>query len=1011
MNITDVFIRRPVLACVVSLVIFMTGVLMFNALSIRQYPKVDPATIVVTTSYTGADQGAIANFITTPVESALSGLDGVDTVYSHSRIGESAVLINYKLGTNLNTAQANVMSKVSKVTAFLPQNARTPTVSQMDPNAQPIMYFSLAGTGMTMPQLTDYYSRVILPQLQNLPGVGQASALSGMRYAMRLWLDMDKLAALDLTPQDVYSALQAQNVQAAAGRIRSDQLYIQMAFENRMVTPERFSEMVIAKRDGRVIRLRDVGEAKLGTVDQTASVMVDGKSALVAAIIPISNANPLSVSAVVKKTMRQIDSQLPDGYHFTVLYDQAKFILKSIQEVKLTLAETALAVILVILLFLGSFRVLLVPALTIPLSLVGAFSLMYWMGFSLNTLTLLALVLAIGMVVDDAIVVSENIHRHLEDGLSPKDAALVGGREIQFAVIAMTLTLGAVYAPIGLAGGFIGSMFKEFAFTLAGAVMISGVVALTLSPMICSKVMTRETVEGRLPKLVDGLFSSLCRAYHGFLQRVLHHRVALSVLVAAVVSGSIYLSLGMQTEIVPREDMGGVMVISENNPAANLASTNQASKAIFDVVKASPAQNYVLLFNGDKGENSSFIWMSLKDWDQRSMSADAVAESLNPQLAQVPSMKSFAMSFFQIPGVMGFNPIRVELKTTGDYLSMIQPMKLLLAKLKQNPRLVNLQSSLSYNKPQYRLVIDRQMAGALGVTMQSIAGAVSAAIGTPMVNQFILNDHDYYVIPAVYEDQVKVVDRIKRLRVRTEDGKTVPLSMVVQLRSHTVPNDFYHFQGLSAVRLTGINVGGLGLGEALSEIRQAVKEVMPKTVSVDYSGMSRLFMQSQGGTAMLYISALIFIFLILAAQFESFIKPFIVLMSVPMSIAGALLALKLTGGTMNLYTNIGMVTLIGLISKHGILLVEFASQGQHQGLSRNEAILKAAKTRLRPILITTAAMILGALPLALATGVGANARNQMGWTIVGGMSFGTLLTLFVVPMVYTWVVRERSAES
>lgn len=1007
MNFTDVFIRRPVLSCVVSLVIFMTGIVMFNQLTIRQYPKVDPATIVVHTSFDGADQAAIANFITTPIESALSGLNGVDTIYSHSRIGSSSIFINYKLGTDLNTAQANVMSKVSAATAFLPQNARAPTVSQMDPNAQPIMYFSLNGNGMPIAQLTDYYTRVILPQLQNLPGVGQASPLSGMRYAMRLWLDMNKLAALDLTPEDVFTALKTQNVQASAGRIRSDKMYIQMAFKNQMAKPSDFNHMVVARRGGKVVHLQDVGEAKLGTLDQTMSVTVDGKQSLVSSIIPISNANPLEVSQYVKQALKLITPQLPEGYSFQILYDQAKFILKSIHEVKFTLAETALAVVLVILLFLGSFRVLLVPALTIPLSLVGAFALMYWMGFTLNTLTLLALVLAIGMVVDDAIVVSENIHRHLEKGLSPEDAALKGAREIQFAVIAMTLTLGAVYAPIGLAGGFIGSMFKEFAFTLAGAVIISGIVALTLSPMVCSKVMTKACLEGRMPQLVDRIFSKLTRAYHGLLSKVLHHRILLSVVIVAIVGGSVFLSKGLQSEIVPNEDLGGVVVVSQNNPTANLASTNLESKKIYDVVKQVKESKFNLIFNGNSGESSSFVYMSLKDWDQRSKSSVEIANELRPRLAKVPSMRAFSMSFFRLPGVMGMFPIRAELKTTGSFLSMVHPMEDLLAKLKADPRLVNLDSSLKYNKPQYQIVINRQLAGDLGVSQKAIVDAVSTAIGSPQSNQFILNSHDYYVLPAVYKNEVKVADRIAHLRVRTHSGITVPLANLVSLEEHTVPNDFYHFQGLSAVRLTGLNVGGLGLGEALAEIDQAVRAVMPSDLSVDYSGMSRLFMQSQGGTNMLYLYALIFIFLILSAQFESFIKPFIVLMAVPMSISGALVALKLTGGTLNLYTNIGMVTLIGLISKHGILLVEFAAQGQESGMTRSAAILHAAETRLRPILITTAAMILGALPLALATGVGAHARNQLGWTIVGGMSFGTLLTLFVVPMVYTWVVREH----
>lgn len=1001
MSFTDIFIKRPVFATVVSLLLLLIGTVSYFKLPVRQYPKIDATVITVQTFYPGASAQLMEAFVTSPIESVLSGINGIDYITADNTKGESRITLHFQLGTDLDAAASDVSSKVNSVRSELPTDAFDPVVQKNDPDAEPIIFPSFYSSTLSTEAITDYMLHVVAPQIGTLPGVSQVPIFGERRYAMRVGLNPNLMAAHNVTLQDISTALATNNVQSSAGQIESKFNEINLNASTDLKDPQQFNNLIIRNDNGNVVRIKDVGSAQLGAENTDNSVISDGKNSVILGIIPQPNANPLDVSKEVKAALAKIDPQLPQGLHSEVVWDSTKFISASIHEVKKTVFEAALVVVIVIFLFLGSLRVLAIPAVTIPLSVIGVCSLMLALGFSINTLTLLAIVLAIGMVVDDAIVVAENIHRHLEAGTPAKPAAMLGAREIQFAIIAMTFTLAAVFAPIGFMGDITGSLFKEFAFTLAMAVIVSGFIALTLSPMMCSKIMNPQVLHGKLPTTIDYIFKKIVNGYRFVLTRVvkLYWLVAILILGIAISVPIMYLT--SQHELAPAEDEGAIMTIMSGPPTANLDYTQKYSQQLESIYNTVPEkQNYVIINGWPNGVSSAISFLVLKPWEERHRSVEQIIPSLFPSMWGIAGMRAFPVNPFNLPGSNDVMPVKFILKTTGDYHQLADTMNKLIAAANKNPGLMNIDTDMKFDQPQINVDIDRNKAADLGISMSQIGSALNVALGEPVSGYFEMNGQNYDVIPQLQEPYMNATDAIYNINLRTASGALVPLSNLVKLNEVTMPESLYHFQQQRAAALTASLAPGYSLGQALQFLQTTAQKIMPSDMQYDFSGTTRQFTQAGSSMEKVFVFAIIFIFLVLAAQFESFLDPLIVMFSVIPAIAGALLALKLTHGTINIYTQIGLVTLIGLISKHGILMVEFANQLRKKGKEFHQAIVESACIRFRPILMTTACMVLGAVPLALASGAGAMSRQQMGWVILGGMSFGTCVTLFVVPTAY-----------
>jgi multidrug efflux pump len=1001
MGFTDIFIRRPVFATVVSLLLLVIGLIAGTKLSVRQFPRIDANVINVITSFPGASPALMEGFITTPIESAMGGINGVDYITSSSAQNSSNVSIHFKLGYDVNTGLTDVSNAVASVRMQLPKGINDPIVKKNDPNATPTEFIAFYSDQISSEAITDYLQRVIQTQLNILPGVGQALILGERRYAMRIWLDPFQMAARGVTPDDIQAALTSNNLQSPTGAIQTAYRQLNVNAATDLKNPEQFNNLVVVNANGQLIRIKDIGYAELGAASTTTfSVNMNGKTGVVIGIIPQTDANPLAVSKTVNAALEKISPLLPSGLNMKVVWDTSKFISASIHEVIKTIFETALFVIIVVFLFLGSFRVLLVPTVTIPLSLIGVFSLMLAMGFSLNTMTLLALVLAIGMVVDDAIVVSENIHRHIEAGQTPFNAALMGAREIQFAVIAMTITLAAVYAPIGFLSDITGLLFKEFAFTLAATVIISGFIALTLSPMMCSKIMTPKVLHGRLPELIDNALHKLVNGYRNLLTKVINYAKVVLSIVAIIAGLAILFYNILPRELAPAEDTGAIMTIVQGPPAATLKYMEKYTGLLQGIYRSVPEMQSFGTINGMSGVNSAISFLVLKPWSERSRSASQIIQALFPQMWSIPGVKAFPVNYYRLPGADDIMPVKFVLQTTGSYEQLADVMNKIFLATRQNPGLVNANTDLKFDTPQLDININRNLAADLGISMSSIGNALNIGLGEPTITRFDMQGRGYDVIPellGIYRNQT---DTLNDLYLRTSSGQLVPLGNLVRLREVVAPPSLEHFQQMRAATLTASLLPGYSLGQALKFIETTAKQYLQPGMRYDFSSASRQFIESSGSMGRTFLFALIFIYLVLSAQFESFLDPLIVMFSVVPATMGGLLALKFTHGTLNIYTQIGLITLIGLISKHGILLVEFANQLRAKGKNLQQAIVDAAAVRLRPILMTTSAMVLGAIPLSLATGAGALSRNQLGWVIVGGMVFGTMVTLFVVPSVY-----------
>jgi len=1009
MNFTDIFIRRPVFAISLSLMLFISGLAAFIQMPVRQFPEIATSVVTVTTTYPGASAELMAGFVATPLENAIGTIDGIDYMTSSSVENVNRITVNLRLGYPIETAVTDVSNEVNSVIWQLPQGIQTPVIAKQDPNATPTVYIAFKSDKLSSEAVTDYLLRVVQPILATLDGVSEAEILGKREYAMRINLDPQKMAAHDITAKDVWAALQKQNLQAAAGTVYDKLQQFNVKVNSDMDRPEQFNQMVIKTVKGEAIRLQDIGKASLGAEDYNSSAIIDGKETTVIGIITTSDANPLAVSDEVQQALPAIQAKLPDGLTAQISYDTSVFIKASIKEVYETMIEAAIFVLLVIFLFLGSLRSVIVPLVTIPLSLIGVSGFMLALGYSINTITLLAWVLAIGLVVDDAIVVLENVYRHMEEGLQPIPAAIIGAREIGFAIIAMTLTLAAVYAPIGFTGGLTGILFSEFAFTLSLSVIVSGFVALTLSPMMCSKIIKYNPDEKGFAVKIDHVFEKIIAQYKALLRTVLKYRKTVIIVSAGLYVACAFLFKIVPEELAPMEDQGVVLVWVNGPSFSNIKYTEKYTDMMIPIFSKIPEMVHYGIINGFANNVSSAVgFINLKNWDERKRSALQIQMSIFPSLWAIPGLKIFPLQPQPLPNTGSIIPIQFVLKSNVGIEQLEPAMQQLMYAASKNPGFINLDTDLKYDKPRVRVTVNRNKAGALGVPIEEITSSLNIMLGSPESVQFSLDNRGYYVIPEYTKNfnfETNPED-LHNIYVRTESGKLVPLSDVVTISMDVEPQSINHFQQLPSATLEASNAANYTLGQALEYLTNYTETYLPN-LDYDYAGQARQFYEASSAMQQVMLFALIFIFLMLAAQFESFRDPVIILTVVPLTMAGALLTLKLTGGTLNIYSKIGLVTLIGLIAKHGILIVEFSNQLQEKGMDRFEAVIEGASLRLRPILMTTGAMVLGALPLAIASGAGAAARHSIGWVIVGGMTIGTIFSLFVVPTLYTLIAKVK----
>ncbi|MBX9759947.1 MAG: multidrug efflux RND transporter permease subunit [Beijerinckiaceae bacterium] len=1015
---TDLFIKRPVLASVVSLLILLVGLQAAFNLPVRQYPEIQQTTVTITTSYPGANADLIKGFITTPLEQAVASTEGIDTLVSTSQQNVSTITLNLRLNADADRAVTDVLSKVNQVRQQLPREANDPVVVKKTGQGFALMYLSFSSNVLSASQITDYMTRVVQPRLQTLDGVGEAQILGGQTFAMRIWLDPDRMAARGVTPADVRLALASNNFTSAAGQVKG--LFVQTSINARtsLDTPEAFSNLVVATRGDSLIRLGAVADVELGPQAVDSSSVFDGLKAVFIGVYGTPSANPLTVIDNVRKAMPEIVSQLPPGLESSIAYDSTVFIRASIKEVAKTLGEAAIIVIVVIFLFLGNLRSTLIPVVTIPLSLIGVMALLLALGYSINLLTLLALVLAIGLVVDDAIVVVENIYRHIEEGMTPFDASIKGAREIAGPVVAMTITLAAVYAPIGFVTGLTGALFQEFAFTLAGAVVVSGVIALTLSPMMCSLLLKPHTAEGqgRFARFLDRLFDRLRLRYERRLHKTLNFRALTVVILMGVLALTAVLYTSTPRELAPEEDQGFLLSIVKTPQYANLDYLERTTASVTKLLQDIPEKAHVFAINGMAGVRQAFVGVIMKPWEERQRSTKQVQQQLQGRFPEVTGGAAFAFAPPALPGSSGGPPVQFVIRTTGDYQQLAQVLENVQKAARESGLFIFTDTDLKFDTPQYEVKIDSDKANRLGISMQDIGSSLATLLGGNFVNRFNLYGRSYQVVPQTPREFRETADWLTRYQVRTagtpgNPGELVPLSTVVTVSQTVQPNALTNFQQLSSATLSGAPFPGRTMSEAVDFLK-AQAASFPPGYSYDFQGEARQFVQEGNTLALTFVFALIVIYLVLAAQFESFRDPFIILIALPTSIFGALLPINVLGmmgaGSINIYTQVGLVTLIGLISKHGILMVEFANKLQEEGMSRREAIEHACGVRLRPILMTTAAMVVAMVPLIMAAGAGARSRMDIGIVIAAGMAIGTLFTLFVTPAMYTFLARDHS---
>ncbi len=1018
MQLPELCIRRPVFATVMSLMIVLLGVISFDRLTVREYPKIDTPIVSVRTVYKGASPQVIESQITQPLEDSIAGIEGVRTLKSSSREEVSQITVEFVPERNVDAAANDVRDRVARVRARLPEAADDSVVAKIEADAQAILWMALSSQSHSALEISDYADRYIADRLKTLPGVASVIIGGERRYAMRIWIDRDRLAAYGLTPQDVEQALTRQNVEIPSGRIESSQREFTVLAEADLRNAEQFSNMIIRESGGYAVRLKDVGSARLGALDERNVIRRNGQPGVGLGIVKQSTANTLSVAQAAKAEMEKVRSGLPAGMKLEVAFDSSIFIERSIKSVYRTMAEAVLLVVLVIFVFLRSWRATLIPFVTIPVSLIGAFFFMFLMGFSVNVLTLLGLVLAIGLVVDDAIVVLENCHRHIEMGKPPLQAAKEGSREIAFAVVAMTLTLAAVFAPLGFISGNTGKLFTEFALTVTSAVLVSGFVALTLTPMMCSLILKEHESHGRLYLAMEKFFHGVTESYRGLLNKLLSRKtgkLAIGIVFLAVgIVGAVNYKL-LKSELSPMEDRGFFLVSVMAPEGSSMAYTDQYMRSVekmFSQIPEVSAYFTVVAPGLDRPNPVNFGvgFSQLKSWEDRSRKTQQITAELNPKMfATLPGVLAFAIP----PPSLGqsFRSLQVQyVIEANSYEELDQLAQKLLAKARESGIIMNPDTDLRLDKPQLAVDIDRDKAAAIGVEIETIGRTLETMFGGRQVTRFKREGKQYDVMVQLEEKDRNTPTDLTSVFVRARDGRLVQLSNLVKVRETVGPKELNHFNRLRAAILSANLAPGYTLGEGLEYLDKAAADL--GSVRTELDGPSREFREAGAALLLIFVLALAFIYLVLAAQFESFISPFIIMLTVPLAMTGALIALNLIpGGTFNVYSRVGLVMLIGLITKHGILIVEFANQMRERGIDAMEAVIEAAVLRLRPILMTTGAMVLGALPLALASGAGAEARQQIGSVIVGGLLLGTLFTLFVIPTAYLLFARRKIHEA
>lgn len=1029
MHFTDIFIKRPVLATVVSLVILLLGLRAGVDLTVREYPELQNAQINVSVAYPGAEAELMDGFVTTPLEREIASADGIDFMTSTTTQGIATITVNLRLDKDPNEAMTEISAKINKLRNQLPDGSEDPIIEVAEGGGTAAMYMSFYSQVLDKSQVTDYLLRIVQPQLATIPGIETANIIGSRTYAMRIWLKPDRLAAHNLTAGEVYARIRQQNVLSAVGEIKGNYVRIGLSARTDMRNVEDFKKLVLVQSGDDTVRLGDVADIVLGAEDYDGGAGWNGEPAVFMAIQARPEANVLEVTEQVRQLWPSIVGALPEGLEAIIGYDSTEYIREAIGEVKKTLIEAVVIVIVVIFLFLGSVRSSIIPAVTVPLSLVGALFIMLVMGYSINLLTLLAMVLAIGMVVDDAIIVLENIHRHIEEGMEPMAAATKGARELVGPVIAMTITLMSVYAPIGFLTGITGKLFSEFAFTLAGSVLISGVIALTLTPMMCARILKpTQGSDGEVNKLaqwLDARFDSLRHGYKRRLGSALNTHHVIGLFGAIVLVSCYFLYVATPSELAPAEDFGFAFSINEVDGYASPEYLEEQFQEAQRITMQDPDLKNIFTFSLSTGSvtNTGFMGLVMKEWRNRKRSTQAVLNDLQHKLASIPGLRWTGIQPPALPTPGQGYPVEFVIKSTAGPQALADVGDAVMEKANATRKFFIILSKLNIDRPETRIHIDRDKAAALGVDMSQLSLDLAALLAGGEVNRFSYDSRSYKVI-----QQVDRADRINPQQLegyytRARNGELIPLSTLVTLENRTTPRAIEHFQQLNSNTLVAVPRPDIPQGEALAILEQAFADVAPAGFQIDYGGTSRQFKQEGSALATTFFFALIIIYLVLAAQFESFRDPLIMLVSVPMSICGALLVINILailngmqltsfpGMTLNIYTQVGLVTLIGVISKHGILIVEFANKLQEQGMSKREAIEEAAAIRLRPVLMTTAALVVAMIPLLMADGPGAGSRFAIGVVIGAGMTIGTLFTLYVVPAMYLYLGRDRAAQA
>ncbi len=1026
MQLAEISIRRPVFATVLSLLVLLIGAVSFTQLSVREYPKIDEPVVTVTVRYAGASAEVIESQVTKPLEDSIAGIDAVDVITSISRAEQSQISVRFRLEKDADNAAAEVRDRTARVRNRLPNAVDEPVIAKVEADASPVMWLAFSSETRSPLEINDLVNRIVKPRLQTVTGVADVPIYGERKYAMRVWLDPERLAGYRLTTQDVEDAIRRNNLELPAGRIESQQREFSVTSQTDLTTASQFANVVIRTVNGFPVRIRDVARVEEGAASDRSRVRLNGREAISVGVIRQATANPLELSKGVRAMLPTLKADLPADIGIDIANDNSLFIDRSIKSVYTTIAEAVVLVALVIFVFLRTFRASIIPIITIPVSLVGSFALMSLAGFSINTLTLLALVLAIGLVVDDAIVMLENIYRHIEEGLDPFSAAIKGAREIGFAIVAMTLTLVAVYAPLAFTPGRTGRLFVEFALALAGAVVVSGFVALTLSPMMCSLLLKHNPKPNWFDRSMERWLTALSNGYGRLLRWVVTARWGAGkegsggglrgavfqarwlVVAVMVASGAALVVVypGMRQELSPIEDRGTILASVTAPDGATLDYTNRYALELEKIGQTYPEFDRVFANIGNPTVAQGSVIYRTVDWEDRTRTTLELARELQPKVAGLPGVSAFLITPPSLGQGFRSRPLTYVIQTSDSYENLSKVAQAFMAEMAQNPGIIGPDVDLRLNKPELRIEVNRERAADLGVSVEVVAKAIETMLGGRTVTRYKRDAEQYDVIVQTEARGRTTPENIDTIYVRGRNEAMIPLSSLVNVKESVSPRELNHFGQRRSATITANLSPDYSLGEALNFMDATAAKVLKPGYTTDLNGTSREFKSSQGALGIVFVLALVFIFLVLAAQFESFIDPLVIMVSVPLSMIGALLALKWSGGSMNVYSQIGLITLVGLITKHGILIVEFTNQLREQGMEMVDALVKASAQRLRPILMTTGAMVLGAIPLALATGAGAETRTQIGWVIVGGMSLGTLLTIFVVPTMYTLFARK-----